>query len=82
MALVSWSYSPEDHAKTDAVMQEVARLEAELPQLARHIGLPESVVIHSTTHQGTLNGEQPLAPQWRVLLAQSLIKLEQQTTKG
>lgn len=75
MIVVTWSQSSgasqAAHASTEA-----DAIAAALPDAIRQLGLPSGTVARYVLHDGQLNGNQPLGPQWRILFAQAVILLE------
>lgn len=75
MIVVTWTEpagnSPSQHAGAEA-----EAIAGALPGTIRQLGLPAGTITRYSLHDGQLNGSQPLGPQWRILFAQAVIRLE------
>lgn len=77
MLVIRWTCEHDDAAQLEDIRREAAQLGSELPLLARSGGVPADVAVRYALFEGTLSGNMPLAPQWRTLFAQAVLKLEQ-----
>ena len=77
MLLLSWSSAPDNPQEQARARQEAERLAHEFDAMRARIGLPASTLMRHVVHAGTLDSAQPLASQWRILLAQAVLKLEE-----
>jgi hypothetical protein len=76
MFVITWTGATDDHDLLSKVRQDAERITAELNTMLRQVGLPSTARMRYTLHEGQLNAGQPLGPQWRVLFAQAVIRLE------
>ncbi len=76
MLLLSWNCAPENEEQHVQIRQEAERMALAFAAIRNRIGLPANTSMRYVLHEGTLNSRQPLAPQWRILFAQAVLKLE------
>ncbi len=75
MMVATWSGEEEDLATL--ARQEAESIVAAMDRLLPQAGLPAGTRLRYALHEGRLNGDRPLGPQWRTLFAQAVIRLEQ-----
>ena len=76
MLVIRWTCAHDNTAQADRIRQEAAEIGEQLAMALRRAGVPSSMDVQHTLHEGLLSGDKPLAPQWRALFAQALLKLE------
>ncbi|MEZ0238786.1 MAG: CHASE2 domain-containing protein [Methylophilaceae bacterium] len=76
MLVIRWTCEHDNTAQADRIRQEAAGIGEQLAMALRRAGVPSGVDARYTLHEGLLSGEKPLAPQWRALFAQAILKLE------
>jgi adenylate cyclase len=76
MLLIRWTCEHGDAAQADRIRQEAGEIGGQLAALTERVGVSASIDIRHALHEGVLSGDKPLAPQWRSLFAQSVLKLE------
>lgn len=76
MLVIRWTCEHDNTAQADRIRQEAAGIGEQLAMALRRAGVPSDVDARYTLHEGLLSGEKPLAPQWRALFAQAILKLE------
>jgi adenylate cyclase len=82
MLAIIWNLPPSDSHDTTAIRQEAQRLIDRLPAILQQQGVPAQIHFRHVVHEGTLDGGRDAAPQWRILFAQAILRMEQQETKG
>lgn len=82
MLAIIWSLPPQDKHDTTEIRKEAQRLIQRLPAILLQQGVPAEIQFRHVVHEGTLNGGRDAAPQWRILFAQAILRLEQPETKG
>ena len=82
MLIVSWLYADNQAAYGESAKRDAEQIAAQLPTLIANIGLPNSIETRYVLHEGKLLNQDSklLAPQWRTLFAQAVIKLEHPAT--
>jgi CHASE2 domain-containing sensor protein len=76
MLLVRWTCPVNDTLQVEKIRREAADIAENLDGVLKRSGLPAGTGVRHTLHEGTLAGSQALAPQWRALFAQVVLKLE------
>lgn len=76
LAVVSWTYAATQAEPTAPAREDADRLIQQLPAIRTRLGLPNGTQIRYTLHEGVLNGDAPVANQWRNLFAQAILRLE------
>jgi len=74
--VITWTGAAGDQAMLTQIRQDAEAIAHELNARMRQLGLPSSAHARYILHEGQLNAAQPLGPQWRVLFAQAIIRLE------
>jgi len=81
MLAITWSLPPQDTHDTSAIQKEAQRLIERLPAILLQQGVPARIGFRHVVHAGTLNNSSDAAPQWRILFAQAILRLEQPEIK-
>ncbi len=76
MVVVSWIFAGNKPEYGAAAKQDAQNIATQLTTLIEHLGLPTSTITRYALHEGKLVNQTNLAPQWRMLFAQAVIKLE------
>lgn len=76
MLVIRWTCPHDNAAQADRIRQEAAEVGEQLAAALRRAGVSSGVDAYHTLHEGVLSGDKPLAPQWRALFAQAILKLE------
>lgn len=77
MMVVTWTGESHDEGMPARARKEADQIAGELDRLLQQAGLPTGTRLRYALHDGQLNGNRPLGPQWRTLFAQAVICLEQ-----
>lgn len=77
MLVIRWTCARDDTGQAGTIRQEAAEIGSQLGALIQRAGLPAGTTVCHALHEGTLAGDVALAPQWRALFAQAVLKLEQ-----
>jgi CHASE2 domain-containing sensor protein len=76
MLLVRWTF-PADMVDQEAdIRRDSAEIAEKLSGVVSRSGLPAGTGFRHALHEGTLAGDLALAPQWRTMFAQAVLKLE------
>jgi CHASE2 domain-containing sensor protein len=81
MLAVIWSLPPGEAQAISQIRVEAQRLIERLPAILLLQGVPAHIQFRHVVHDGTFNSEHDAAPQWRILFAQAILRLEQLETK-
>lgn len=76
MLVIRWTCPHDNAAQADRIRQEAAKVGEQLAAALRRAGVQSGVDAYHALHEGVLSGDKPLAPQWRALFAQAILKLE------
>ena len=76
MLVIRWTCAHDNTAQANRIRQEATTISEQLAMVLRRAGVPANVDAHHALHEGLLSGDKPLAPQWRTLFAQAILKLE------
>jgi adenylate cyclase len=76
MLVIRWTCAHDNTMQADRIRQEAAKIGEQLAMALRRAGVPFGVETRHALHEGLLSGDKPLAPQWRSLFAQAILKLE------
>ncbi len=78
MVIVSWQFAHDQPEYAASAKQDAQHISAQLPQIIKKIGLPNSTETRYILHEAKLVNQQAssLASQWRALFAQAIIQLE------
>lgn len=76
MLVIRWTCPHDNAAQEDRIRQEAAEVGEQLAAALRRAGVPSGVDAYHALNEGVLSGDKPLAPQWRALFAQAILKLE------
>lgn len=76
MLVIRWTCPHDNSAQADRIRQQAAEIGENLAAALRRAGVPSGVETYHALHEGVLSGDKPLAPQWRALFAQAILKLE------
>lgn len=76
MVVVTWTDAASNEALPTHARQEAEQIAGQMNSLLMQIGLPNGTRTRYSIHEGRLNGDHPLGPQWRTLFAQAVILLE------
>ncbi len=76
MIMVTWTGSADDHELMNKSREDANLIAEAFDDLLRQSGLPNGTRMRYSLHEGQLNGDHPLGPQWRTLFAQAIILLE------
>ncbi|MEZ0245761.1 MAG: CHASE2 domain-containing protein [Methylophilaceae bacterium] len=76
MLVIRWTCPHDNAAQADRIRQEAAKVGEQLAAVLRRAGVQSGVDAYHALHEGVLSGDKPLAPQWRALFAQAILKLE------
>ena len=76
MLVIRWTCPHDNAAQADRIRQEAVKVGEQLAAALRRAGVQSGVDAYHALHEGVLSGDKPLAPQWRALFAQAILKLE------
>jgi adenylate cyclase len=76
MMVITWAYPHDNTHKAVQVQQDATRLSTHFSEILQNVGLPNNIPVRYTQQLGLLNTDKPMDQQWRILLAQAIIKLE------
>ena len=76
MLVIRWTCPHDNAAQADRIRQEATKVGEQLAAALRRAGVQSGVDAYHALHEGVLSGDKPLAPQWRALFAQAILKLE------
>lgn len=76
MLVIRWTCPHDNAAQADRIRQEATEIGERLAAALRKAGVPAGIDAYHALHEGMLSGDKPLAPQWRTLFAQAILKLE------
>jgi len=77
MLAISWSAPPQDNGALSAIREDARLLAEGLPGILVKQGVPSTIGFRHALHEGRIVGTGKAAPQWRILFAQAILKLEQ-----
>ncbi|MCX7628264.1 MAG: CHASE2 domain-containing protein [Methylophilaceae bacterium] len=81
MLVLTWQTHSQDTRAAAAMQADAQRLVDRLPGLLARQGVPVGIGFRHVLHKGKIDGDGDTAPQWRVLFAQAILKLEQRNAR-
>lgn len=78
MLAISWSMPSQDTGMPTSIREDAQRLVEHLPGILIKQGVPPAIGFRHALHEGRITGTSEAAPQWRILFAQAILKLDQQ----
>ena len=82
MLVINWTCPTDDASQAQRIREEAEAIASRLGDLLPKLGLPADTGVRYVIHDGTLSGGgATLAPQWRTLFAQSVIRMDHMDTQ-
>jgi hypothetical protein len=78
MLVITWSLSSQDALNAATIHEDARQVVEHLPGILLRQGVPSRIGFRFVIHESVLDGSSDAAPQWRILFAEAIIKLEQQ----
>jgi adenylate cyclase len=76
MLAITWEINDTDSGALAQARNDADAVAGQLETLVRRFNLPQAVRIQSTQVEDVIDSAYPMAPQWRILLAKAILKLE------